>query len=230
LTTTKQPYVESWTFNLSFPLQLLISSAALILFCLIYFSPLVHLRSSHIHIWCLIKVPSLFFFPSLSFLPLTIASIIKASTSLFDSSIRIPFHCSSCFCTYFYSFVLIYIFIFIFVMSYLFFLHFSLLTPALGIPVISLCLRVHYSFVFIYIFIFIFIMSHLFFLHFSLLTPALGIPVISLSLRVHPVALLTYTIKLHGLSPLANYTDRATAACRRSDCQLLRIKGATWSP
>jgi hypothetical protein len=36
-------------------------------------------------------------------------------------------------------------------------------------------------------------------------------------------------IKLHGLSPRANYTDRATAACRRSDCQLLRIKGATWS-
>jgi hypothetical protein len=35
--------------------------------------------------------------------------------------------------------------------------------------------------------------------------------------------------KLHGLSPLSNYTDRATAACRRSDCQLLRIKGATWS-
>jgi hypothetical protein len=30
--------------------------------------------------------------------------------------------------------------------------------------------------------------------------------------------------KLHGLSPRANYTDRATAACRRSDCQLLRIK------
>jgi hypothetical protein len=36
-------------------------------------------------------------------------------------------------------------------------------------------------------------------------------------------------IKLHGLSPRANYTDRATAACRRSDCQLLRIEGATWS-
>jgi hypothetical protein len=35
--------------------------------------------------------------------------------------------------------------------------------------------------------------------------------------------------KLHGLSQRANYTDRATAACRRSDCQLLRIKGATWS-
>jgi hypothetical protein len=31
--------------------------------------------------------------------------------------------------------------------------------------------------------------------------------------------------KLHGLSPRANYTDRATAACRRSDCQLLRIEG-----
>jgi hypothetical protein len=35
--------------------------------------------------------------------------------------------------------------------------------------------------------------------------------------------------KLHGLSPRANYTDRATAASRRSNCQLLRIKGATWS-
>jgi hypothetical protein len=35
--------------------------------------------------------------------------------------------------------------------------------------------------------------------------------------------------KLHGLSPQANYTDQATAACRRSDCQLLRIEGATWS-
>jgi hypothetical protein len=37
------------------------------------------------------------------------------------------------------------------------------------------------------------------------------------------------TNKLHGLSPRANYTDRATAACLRSDCQLLRIEGATWS-
>jgi hypothetical protein len=35
--------------------------------------------------------------------------------------------------------------------------------------------------------------------------------------------------KLHGMSPRANYTDRATAACRRRDCQLLRIEGATWS-
>jgi hypothetical protein len=37
------------------------------------------------------------------------------------------------------------------------------------------------------------------------------------------------TNKLHGLSPRANYTDRATAACQRSDCQLSRMKGATWS-
>jgi hypothetical protein len=37
------------------------------------------------------------------------------------------------------------------------------------------------------------------------------------------------TNKLHGLSPRTNYTDRATAACRRSDCQLLQIEGATWS-
>jgi hypothetical protein len=35
--------------------------------------------------------------------------------------------------------------------------------------------------------------------------------------------------KLHGLSPQANYTDRATAACRRSDCQLVQIEGARWS-
>jgi hypothetical protein len=35
--------------------------------------------------------------------------------------------------------------------------------------------------------------------------------------------------KLYDLSPRANYTVRATAACRRSDCQLLRIEGVTWS-
>jgi hypothetical protein len=35
--------------------------------------------------------------------------------------------------------------------------------------------------------------------------------------------------KLHGLSPQANYTDRVTAACRRSDCQLVQIEDATWS-
>jgi hypothetical protein len=31
--------------------------------------------------------------------------------------------------------------------------------------------------------------------------------------------------KLHDLSPRANYTDRATAACRRSDCQLFVDRG-----
>jgi hypothetical protein len=31
--------------------------------------------------------------------------------------------------------------------------------------------------------------------------------------------------KLLGLSPRANYTDRATAACRRSDCQLFADRG-----
>jgi hypothetical protein len=35
--------------------------------------------------------------------------------------------------------------------------------------------------------------------------------------------------KLRGLIPRANYTDRTTAACRRSWCRLLRIEGATWS-
>jgi hypothetical protein len=35
--------------------------------------------------------------------------------------------------------------------------------------------------------------------------------------------------KLHCLSLRANYTDRATAAYRRSDCQLVRIEDATWS-
>jgi hypothetical protein len=48
-------------------------------------------------------------------------------------------------------------------------------------------------------------------------------------LRVITVQVSTLTTKLHGLSPRANYTDRVTAACRRSDCQLLRIVGAMWS-
>jgi hypothetical protein len=30
---------------------------------------------------------------------------------------------------------------------------------------------------------------------------------------------------LHGLSPRENYTERATAACRRSDCQLFADRG-----
>jgi hypothetical protein len=32
-----------------------------------------------------------------------------------------------------------------------------------------------------------------------------------------------------AFSPQANYTDRATAACRRSQCQLLRIEVVAWS-
>jgi hypothetical protein len=35
--------------------------------------------------------------------------------------------------------------------------------------------------------------------------------------------------KLRGLSQRKNYTDRETAACWRSLCQLLRMEGATWS-
>jgi hypothetical protein len=35
--------------------------------------------------------------------------------------------------------------------------------------------------------------------------------------------------KLHCLSPRANYADRVTAACRRSDCQLFADRGAMWS-
>jgi hypothetical protein len=37
------------------------------------------------------------------------------------------------------------------------------------------------------------------------------------------------TYLLRGLRPQANYTGRATAACRQRQCQLLRIEGATWS-
>jgi hypothetical protein len=39
---------------------------------------------------------------------------------------------------------------------------------------------------------------------------------------------ITTIKKLHGLSPRAKYTDRATAAFRRSECQPLRIEG-DWS-
>jgi hypothetical protein len=41
--------------------------------------------------------------------------------------------------------------------------------------------------------------------------------------------LVQYYKNFHGLSPRANYTDRATTACQRSDCQLLWIEGAMWS-
>jgi hypothetical protein len=43
--------------------------------------------------------------------------------------------------------------------------------------------------------------------------------------------LATTVTKLNSVafSPQANYTDRATAAFRRSQCQLLLIKGVAWS-
>jgi hypothetical protein len=46
--------------------------------------------------------------------------------------------------------------------------------------------------------------------------------------HIHTIRVSKKKKKLHGLSPRANYTDRATAACRRSDCQILRIESATW--
>jgi hypothetical protein len=49
---------------------------------------------------------------------------------------------------------------------------------------------------------------------------------------IYPVAVCVCELRInkpHGLSPRVNYTDRATAACRQSDCQLLRIECATWS-
>jgi hypothetical protein len=63
-------------------------------------------------------------------------------------------------------------------------------------------------------------------------TPGIGFPIRRL-LRLaglwwryfNPLKL----IKLRGFSPQANYTYRATAACRRSECQLLRIEGIAWS-
>jgi hypothetical protein len=42
-------------------------------------------------------------------------------------------------------------------------------------------------------------------------------------------AVLKKKTKLRGLSPQANYIDRATAACRRSYYQLLRVEGVVWS-
>jgi hypothetical protein len=48
-------------------------------------------------------------------------------------------------------------------------------------------------------------------------------------LQLPPISSRHKKNKLHGLSPRANYTDRETAASRRSACQLLRIKGETWS-
>jgi hypothetical protein len=41
--------------------------------------------------------------------------------------------------------------------------------------------------------------------------------------------LLLSLLLLRDFSPRPNYTDRATAACRQSYCQLLRIEGVAWS-
>jgi hypothetical protein len=54
-----------------------------------------------------------------------------------------------------------------------------------------------------------------------------------ITIQSRPI-IVRYTLQLlllllHGLSPRANYTYRATTACRRSDFQLVRIEGATWS-
>jgi hypothetical protein len=46
--------------------------------------------------------------------------------------------------------------------------------------------------------------------------------------NISHLTVLFYAIKkLHGPSPQANYTDRATAACQQRNCQLLWIEGAT---
>jgi hypothetical protein len=43
------------------------------------------------------------------------------------------------------------------------------------------------------------------------------------------VGVKTKLSKLRGLSRRANYTDRASSACRRSKCQLFCIEGVAWS-
>jgi transposase InsO family protein len=63
--------------------------------------------------------------------------------------------------------------------------------------------------------------------------PACGLPRLSLCSIFTILIPFTYSLKtkkkktLRGLSPRANYTDRATVACRRSWCQFLWIVGAT---
>jgi hypothetical protein len=42
-------------------------------------------------------------------------------------------------------------------------------------------------------------------------------------------SLVNKKAKLRGRSPQENYTDRATAACRRSSFQPLRVEGVAWS-
>jgi hypothetical protein len=49
------------------------------------------------------------------------------------------------------------------------------------------------------------------------------------TLRAYTACCSDQKTKLRGLSPQAKYTDRATAACRRSYCQPLRIEDASVS-
>jgi hypothetical protein len=53
-----------------------------------------------------------------------------------------------------------------------------------------------------------------------------------ISLKLIPCFRTSHAIKCYDLTPwsesASELTDQATAACRRSDCQLLRIEGATW--
>jgi hypothetical protein len=48
-------------------------------------------------------------------------------------------------------------------------------------------------------------------------------------LKIYLLSDLAFNIlchkNLHGLSPRTNYTDRVTAACRQSDCQLFADRG-----
>jgi hypothetical protein len=71
------------------------------------------------------------------------------------------------------------------------------------------------------------------FLYSSILSPVtLQLPDQPPSFLYSSILTITRTFKqkkLRGLSPQSNYTDRATAACRRSLCQLLRIEGVAWS-
>jgi hypothetical protein len=43
------------------------------------------------------------------------------------------------------------------------------------------------------------------------------------------IIIIIIVIKLRGNSQQANYTERATAACRRSQCQHLWIEGVAWT-
>jgi hypothetical protein len=54
------------------------------------------------------------------------------------------------------------------------------------------------------------------------------VPLIQICKNLHE-EYSSYKKKLRGLNPQANYSARATAACRWSLCQLWRIEGLAWS-